>query len=64
MSYTEIARRIGRPRAVRAVGQAIGANPVAIPSPMSERRLRGGLAPRVIAAEMDPGPTVSGMVRG
>jgi methylated-DNA-[protein]-cysteine S-methyltransferase len=29
-SYAEIARRIGRPRAVRAVGAANGANPLAI----------------------------------
>ena len=29
-SYTEIARRIGRPRAIRAVGTANGANPVSI----------------------------------
>ena len=27
-SYGEIAREIGRPRAVRAVGQACGANPI------------------------------------
>lgn len=32
-SYTEIARRIGRPRAIRAVGTANGANPVAIVIP-------------------------------
>lgn len=32
-SYTEIARRLGRPRAVRAVGTANGANPVAIVIP-------------------------------
>jgi len=32
-SYTEIARRIGRPRAVRAVGTANGANPVSIVIP-------------------------------
>jgi AraC family transcriptional regulator of adaptative response/methylated-DNA-[protein]-cysteine methyltransferase len=29
-SYTEIARRIGRPRAIRAVGTANGANPVSL----------------------------------
>jgi AraC family transcriptional regulator of adaptative response/methylated-DNA-[protein]-cysteine methyltransferase len=29
-SYSEIARRIGRPRAIRAVGSANGANPVSI----------------------------------
>lgn len=30
LSYGDLARRVGRPRAVRAVGQAMGANPVAI----------------------------------
>ena len=30
ISYVELARRIGRPRAVRAVGAANGANPVAV----------------------------------
>lgn len=29
VSYSEIARRIGRPKAVRAVGTAVGANPKA-----------------------------------
>ena len=33
LSYAELARRIGRPRAVRAVGLANGANPVAIVVP-------------------------------
>lgn len=32
-SYTDIARRIGAPRAVRAVAQACGANPVAVVVP-------------------------------
>ena len=32
-SYSEIARRIGRPRAIRAVGSANGANPVSIVIP-------------------------------
>jgi methylated-DNA-[protein]-cysteine S-methyltransferase len=32
-SYGELARRIGKPRAVRAVGHAIGSNPVAIVVP-------------------------------
>jgi AraC family transcriptional regulator of adaptative response/methylated-DNA-[protein]-cysteine methyltransferase len=30
VSYAQLARRIGRPHAARAVGQAIGANPVAV----------------------------------
>jgi AraC family transcriptional regulator of adaptative response/methylated-DNA-[protein]-cysteine methyltransferase len=33
VTYAEIARRIGKPRAVRAVGAACGANPVAIVVP-------------------------------
>jgi AraC family transcriptional regulator of adaptative response/methylated-DNA-[protein]-cysteine methyltransferase len=33
VSYAEIARRVGRPTAFRAVGQAIGANPVAVAIP-------------------------------
>lgn len=46
VSYGEIARRIGRPRAVRAVGQACGANPIAIVIPChrvvgSDRSLTG-----------------------
>ncbi len=33
IAYAEMARRIGRPRAYRAVGNALGANPVAIVVP-------------------------------
>ena len=33
VSYAEIARRIGRPGAVRAVGQAVAANPLAVAVP-------------------------------
>ena len=33
VSYAEIARRVGRPTAFRAVGQAIGANPIAVAIP-------------------------------
>ena len=33
VTYAEIARRIGQPRAVRAVGQACGANPLAVAIP-------------------------------
>jgi AraC family transcriptional regulator of adaptative response/methylated-DNA-[protein]-cysteine methyltransferase len=33
VSYTELARRIGAPRSVRAVGQACGANPIAVAIP-------------------------------
>jgi methylated-DNA-[protein]-cysteine S-methyltransferase len=39
-SYGEIARRIGRPRAVRAVGAAVGRNPVSIVVPC--HRVVGG----------------------
>lgn len=50
-TYTEIAERINRPDAVRAVGTAIGANPVLIPVPCHRmfgkhgewRGYRGGL---------------------
>jgi methylated-DNA-[protein]-cysteine S-methyltransferase len=30
VSYSELARRVGRPRSARAVGQAVGANPIPI----------------------------------
>jgi len=40
VSYAELARRIGAPRAVRAVGTACGANPVAVLVPC-HRVLRG-----------------------
>jgi AraC family transcriptional regulator, regulatory protein of adaptative response / methylated-DNA-[protein]-cysteine methyltransferase len=33
MSYADIARRIGKPKAVRAVAQACGANPIAVAIP-------------------------------
>jgi len=33
LSYLELAKRIGRPRAVRAVANAVGANPLAIALP-------------------------------
>jgi methylated-DNA-[protein]-cysteine S-methyltransferase len=33
ISYGELARRVGKPRAVRAVGRANGANPIAIVIP-------------------------------
>lgn len=39
-SYAELARRIGRPRAARAVGNALGANPVPIIVPC-HRVIRG-----------------------
>lgn len=32
-TYADLARRIGRPRSVRAVGQAVGANPVSLAIP-------------------------------
>ena len=33
MTYGEVARAIGRPSAARAVGQAVGANPLAVAIP-------------------------------
>jgi AraC family transcriptional regulator, regulatory protein of adaptative response / methylated-DNA-[protein]-cysteine methyltransferase len=33
VSYKEIAHRIGKPKSVRAVGQAVGANPIAVAIP-------------------------------
>ena len=42
LSYGEIARAIGHPKAVRAVGQACGANPIAIMVPC-HRVLSAGL---------------------
>lgn len=41
VSYGELARRAGRPRAARAVGQAVGANPLPILVPC-HRVLPGG----------------------
>lgn len=41
VSYGELARRAGRPRAARAVGQAVGANPLPILLPC-HRVLPGG----------------------
>ena len=45
LSYTELAKRIGRPKSVRAVAQACGANPVAVAIPCHRVvRNDGGLA--------------------
>jgi methylated-DNA-[protein]-cysteine S-methyltransferase len=62
-SYAELARRIGHPRAARAVGNALGANPVPIFRPC-HRIVRGdgtwghyvfgsGLKTRLLALERD-----------
>ena len=53
-SYSEIARRIGRPLAIRAVGTANGANPVSIVIPSIARFER-----RVISADIDGAWTAS-----
>jgi O-6-methylguanine DNA methyltransferase len=50
-SYGEIARAIGRPRAVRAVGGACGANPVPVLVPCH----------RVLAANKNPGGFSGGL---
>ena len=50
-SYAEIARAIGRPRAVRAIGQACGANPIPVLVPCH----------RVIAADGGPGGFSAGL---
>jgi len=42
-TYGELARRLGRPGASRAVGQAAGANPVPIAVPCHRVLARGGL---------------------
>jgi methylated-DNA-[protein]-cysteine S-methyltransferase len=41
-SYAEVARAIGRPRAVRAVGQACGANPIPVLVPCHRVVAAGG----------------------
>lgn len=41
-SYTQVAERIGRPAAVRAVGTAVGANPLSIIVPCHRVLGRGG----------------------
>jgi methylated-DNA-[protein]-cysteine S-methyltransferase len=42
ISYAELARRVGRPRAFRAVGQANGANPIPIVLPCHRVIASGG----------------------
>ena len=42
ISYAELARRVGRPRAFRAVGQANGANPLPIILPCHRVVASGG----------------------
>ncbi|MBI2918520.1 MAG: methylated-DNA--[protein]-cysteine S-methyltransferase [Chloroflexi bacterium] len=42
LTYGELARRVGRPRAARAVGQAVGANPVPIVIPCHRVIAAGG----------------------
>lgn len=53
ISYAELARRIGNPRAVRAVGRANGANPIAVIVPCH----------RVIAADGTLGGYGGGLAR-
>jgi len=50
-SYGEIARAVGKPKAARAVGQAVGANPIPIVVPCH----------RVLAADLRLGGFGSGL---
>ena len=45
--YSWVAREIGRPRAVRAVGSALAGNPIAVRHPLPPRRARGRADRRV-----------------
>jgi len=71
ISYGELARRIGRPAAVRAVAQACGANPVPVVVPChrvvgSDGRLvgyGGGLPWKRFLLELEGGLEVSGKAR-
>lgn len=71
ISYGELARRIGRPAAVRAVAQACGANPVPVVVPChrvvgSDGRLvgyGGGLPWKRFLLELEGGLEVSGRAR-
>jgi O-6-methylguanine DNA methyltransferase len=42
ITYSELARRVGRPRSARAVGQAVGANPIPILIPCHRVLLAAG----------------------
>jgi AraC family transcriptional regulator of adaptative response/methylated-DNA-[protein]-cysteine methyltransferase len=53
-SYGEIARRIGAPRAVRAVAQAIGSNPIAVAIPC--HRVVGSDGTALLDRERDGSP--------
>jgi len=52
ISYGELARRVGSPRAARAVGQAVGANPIPIVVPC-HRVIRGSGALGGFSAGLD-----------
>ncbi|MFE4709605.1 methylated-DNA--[protein]-cysteine S-methyltransferase [Paenibacillus sp. NPDC056722] len=70
-SYSDIAERIGRPSAVRAVGTAIGANPVLITVPChrvigkngSLTGFRGGLEMKKRLLELEQGTAIAGEQR-
>lgn len=72
-SYGEVARAIGRPRAARAVGQAVGANPLPLLIPchrvVGSRGALGGFAwgsswkRRLLAIEGTLSPTGTGRIK-
>ena len=54
ISYGEIAREVNSPKAVRAVGGAVGANPLSIIIPCHRVVGANGSPSRAMAADMPP----------
>jgi len=73
-SYGKIARQIGRPRAGRAVGSAVGANPIAwlipchrvLPASGASGNYRWGVVRKraLLEAEAEPGAGLCGLFHG